>query len=63
MQPYQERVVDERNELAEKVEKLRIFLSSASFIALRVAEQDRLVRQYQHMTAYLDILNQRILAF
>lgn len=62
MQPFQERVVHEKVELDEKIEKL------ASFIALALPvvpfeEHERLKRQLSVMIEYSMILGERIIAF
>jgi hypothetical protein len=63
MQPHQERVVAERNELSERIEKLAAFFETDLFSSLPTAEARRLCRQYGHMKSYLDILDERIEAF
>lgn len=65
LQPFQQRVVDERNELAERLNKLNAFMDSASFTDGSVAydERRRLRRQAEAMSPYLAILNERIGAF
>ncbi len=61
--PHQERVVTEKNELEDKVTKLKAFFSNPIFTKLEVAEQDRLAKQFSHMKGYLSILEERIAAF
>ncbi len=65
MQPHQQRVVDDRNELDEKVKKLGVFIGGDSkiFLGLPVEEQERLRRQHSVMTIYSNILAERINAF
>jgi CRISPR/Cas system endoribonuclease Cas6 (RAMP superfamily) len=64
MQPHQQRVVDEKSELDDRIGKLRTFIvESPIFVKLDSAEQNRLNRQYSHMRAYSDILGERIAAF
>ena len=63
MQPYQERVVNERAELAEKVNKLGAFLFTAQFDTVPREEQFRLARQHFLMSAYLAVLDERIRVF
>lgn len=64
LQPHQQRVVDELNELTEKVDKLRAFINeSPIFPDLDQGERDRLVLQYNFMTGYQAVLNMRIRAF
>lgn len=62
MESYQERVVAERAELSQKLERLRKFLSSGGRAA-EEAEQLRLNRQADVMTEYLGILDERIASF
>lgn len=63
MQPYQQRVVTEMEELAEKLTKLNAFFGTAFFAGLDAAEQDRMQRQKMAMADYLIILQERIKAF
>ena len=63
MRDYQVRVVYERDELSEKVDKLRTFVNSSAFLSVPDEEQYRLTHQYLAMASYLDILNERIAAF
>lgn len=62
MQPHQQRVIDERNELSAKLAKLIVFTNSDSFteIVKDERERDRLIQQKSIMTQYLVILNSRI---
>lgn len=63
MQAHQQRVVDEKRELADKLTKLNAFIGSKVYIGLPEDEQFRLARQAGIMKDYLDILNDRINAF
>lgn len=63
MQPFQQRVVDEMNELAAKDDKLKAFFSTTVFAGLPADEQARLRRQQLHMAGYLNVLRERIAAF
>lgn len=63
MQPYQQRVLVECNELADKTQALYIFLSSKKFNELDTAEQVLLKTQYYAMAIYLQVLEQRIQKF
>lgn len=64
MQPHQERVVAEKNDLGEKLNKLKAFImESPIFTTLPAAEQKRLNRQYDAMLEYFKILGERITAF
>ena len=61
--PHQQRVVDEKNELAERLEKLNAFLVTEKCIALPFEERCLLARQALVMAQYLDILLDRIEMF
>jgi hypothetical protein len=63
MPPHQQRVLAEKAELDEKIDKLDIFRSSALFDSLPGEEQDRLNHQLSYMRAYFGILVDRIAAF
>jgi hypothetical protein len=63
MKPHQERVIREREELAEKTEKLRAFIRGQVFPTLRVKEQAWLNAQHGFMSLYLAILDERIADF
>jgi len=61
MQPHEDRVVIEQKELAEKLIKLRQFISSSSiFKKLPADEQARLKTQEFHMSMYWRVLGDRI---
>jgi hypothetical protein len=63
MLPHQQRVVDEKLELDEKLGKLSCFADSEMFAILSANEQTRLLRQYSYMTMYSKVLGERIAAF
>ncbi len=63
LQPYQQRVVDEKAELDEKREKLGKFIESDAYQALSEPERDLLSRQAIVMAEYSDILGTRIATF
>lgn len=64
MQPHQERVVAESNELREKLTKLTAFISGSEvFKTLDAEDQALLRRQRNHMGGYLDVLRERIARF
>lgn len=63
MEPYRQRVVTEKKELDEKLAKLKAFFGTDIFGGLGDAEIDRLQRQADHMSAYSDVLGERISAF
>ena len=61
MQPHQERVVNELNELKEKREKLGAFIAASPvFTSLPIDEQSRLRRQFDIMISYEGVLQERI---
>ncbi len=63
MQPHQQRVIDEKTELDDKLSKLVKFYDTDIYAKLDEAERVRLSRQGQLMSEYSDILGQRIAAF
>jgi hypothetical protein len=64
LQPHQQRVVEERSDLAQRLERLRAFLRSDTCAQLvHEDERGRLVRQSVYMASYLQVLDERIAAF
>ena len=63
MAPHQKRVIYERQELDEKLQKLGSFLFGDIFNSLHEDERTRLLKQNAYMTMYRDILDARIAAF
>ena len=63
MKPHEQRVVIEKAQLDEKLEKLKAFTFTDTFIALPAAELERLNRQYEIMKQYSGILDERIRSF
>lgn len=64
MLPYQERVVAEKTALDAKIADLTAFIEHCdTFLDLPNDEQNRLERQLNAMTAYSNILEERIAAF
>ena len=64
MEGYQERVVQEKQDLYGKVERLNGFIEdSPVFKTLPQDEQLLLVRQLKHMRGYLVVLGDRIALF
>ena len=61
--PHQQRVVDEKTELAERLGKLLAFFQSPIFAGLDPAEQSRLRNQARFMDGYAAVLEERIAAF
>lgn len=61
MQDWQQRVIDEKKELDEKISKLGQFIAyNMAYTKLSDAEQTRLENQRNIMTQYSDILKERI---
>jgi hypothetical protein len=64
MEAYQQRVIDEKRELDEKLTKLKAFITDGDrFFQVPELERERLVRQLQHMADYSSVLRERIVAF
>lgn len=63
MQDFQQRVVNEKAELDEKLEKLCLFCYGRTFETLPLMERERLNQQRHIMTSYSAILGARIAAF
>jgi len=63
MLPFQQRVVDERNELVDKLKKLMAFIRGPMFKTVDPAEQERLTRQSKLMDEYSGVLAERISEF
>jgi len=63
LKPHQVRVIEERQALNDKLEKLEEFLKTTIFEGLDSEEQKRLVQQSILMARYSDALSERIKAF
>jgi len=63
MSDYQDRVVKEKDELAEKINKLNLFTGSPQFQSVEVRQQVLLRTQLDVMNEYLRILEERIKLF
>ena len=61
--PHQQRVVEEKYELDEKLGKLLSFFQSEIFSSLSDAERSRLRNQARFMDGYSSVLKERIEAF
>lgn len=61
--PHQQRVIDERTELDDKLSKLVGFFGASLFANLPAAEQGRMRTQAIAMRTYSEILAERIAAF
>lgn len=63
MQPHQQRVVDEKNELGERLEKLLAFIGTDLYKSLLEEDKELLFFQSQIMEDYFEVLEQRIERF
>lgn len=68
LQPHQQRVVHEKAELDEKIDKLAGFIGTfdkpySLFAGLPEPERQRLYAQHRAMVTYSTILGERIAAF
>jgi hypothetical protein len=70
MLPHQQRVIDERDQLAERLDKLRAFIEAnpkngtvSLFQSLDEQERNDLQSQANYMTMYLSVLYRRIARF
>ena len=63
MQPHQERVLREKEELDLRLGKLLSFNESGHFVGLSLVEQKQLRRQALIMELYSEVLADRIAAF
>lgn len=63
MQPHQQRVVDEKSELDEKISKLTSFMGSDASNVLSLTEEDDLEEQLEYMEKYSKVLERRISKF
>lgn len=57
---WQLRVIKEHIELKRRIQSLLEFQRTDIFKQLRVAEQNRLIRQFNIMKQYLQVLQERI---
>ena len=60
MQPHEQRVVDERDDLIAKMRKLSDFMAGQVFSKLPYEDRKLLEIQYSTMVAYRDVLSTRI---
>ena len=60
LQPYQQRVIEELNELWDRLVKLEMFLDSPEFVRVSDAEQSLLREQATHMINYHRTLLKRV---
>jgi hypothetical protein len=60
MQPHQQRVVDEHDDLKSKLDKLNAFTKGPTWLTIPYEERELLVRQSRAMESYLSILAKRM---
>lgn len=60
VEPYQERLFKERDELKKKLNKLDAFLRSDEYLLVGMREATLLLNQRMHMLRYLNMLVARI---
>ena len=63
LKPWQQRVIDEKNELDDRVTKLSIFIESPAFNEVDIMEQNRLRMQLELMLELQVVLLARIRVF
>jgi hypothetical protein len=63
VEAHQERVLEERTQLNDRLVKLDSFLYTEKFNCLSMDDQDLLITQQAIMEQYLDVLDQRIANF
>ncbi len=61
IQPHQQRVVDEKAQLDERIKKLQTFIWGEKFDKLDRVEQDLMRQQLDAMHNYSTVLNNRLL--
>lgn len=59
LQPHQQRVVEEKSELADRLQKLQVFVGSKKFKEVAGPERGLLLEQMHHMTYYYLTLKKR----
>ena len=63
LEPYQQRVVEEKAELDSRISSLTAFMPTETFKGLPEAERRRMGRQWWLMTELSQVLGERIAAF
>lgn len=63
LQPHQQRVVEEKEQVSERLSKLLAFFQGSIFHTLPAAERARLRSQARFMDGYAAVLEDRIVAF
>lgn len=57
---YQQRMIEEREQLADRLAKLTQFMGSEQHGALNYGDRHLLAEQHSHMGAYLRVLSERM---
>ena len=63
LQPWQDRVIQERNDLQMRWQKLTDYKREDRFADLDMHDRRLLLKQWMVMSAYLEVLNERITRF
>jgi len=63
MSDYRQRVVEEKTELDDKIERLKVFMNTVGYKNLAILDRRCLYRQLRVMELYSDILDERTSAF
>lgn len=63
LQPHQQRVIEEKEQLEERLAKLHGFIDGDLYSTLDEAERSRLRQQRYYMSGYLQALRERVDAF
>lgn len=63
LQPHQQRVIEEKAALDDKLMKLMAFFDSSTYANLPTEDRILLIAQHTHMKAYSDTLGTRIARF
>ena len=63
MEKWQQMVIKEESQLADKLKKLADFIDGGPMEELDIIEREALINQSHYMTGYLRILNERITRF
>ncbi len=63
MKKHEQRVVDEKNELDVKIEKLSDFFNTPIFDSLEDEDKSLLENQHNAMESYSDLLKMRVARF
>ena len=59
-EPWQQRLVDERDELSSRLARLGDFMHTSIYETLSEDEKDRILRQRYGMNTYIEVLVERI---